>query len=255
MSETNADMASAQGKPTRDPAAWREDRRKRLEVALASMAATCLMRVIGPTLRLEAVSYEQTVGENRGGTGMIFAMWHGTHFPVLWAYRKLGIYCMTSHSPDGEILTRIMQSLGYCCVRGSSTRGGKRGLIELARLVRSGRHAAIAVDGPKGPRYTVKPGVMTLAKLTGAPILPVAGGLARYKQFRSWDRYRLAWPFSCASVLTGELVYVESSDGDEVVEAKRQTLEKSLRSLQETADRRTGNSSSLELPDTESAAR
>src|SRR5207237_7284797 len=89
-------------------------------------------------------------------------------------------------------------------VRGSSTRGGSQALREMVRLVRSGRAAALTVDGPTGPPRQVQPGIVQLARLTGGWILPITSSSARPRFLASWDRYLLPAPFSKNVVLYGE---------------------------------------------------
>lgn len=191
-----------------------------------------LIWTIGRTLRVQAPRRE----EHFQGPSLILALWHGPHFPVLWAYRGRGAFVITSRSADGEILTRILHGFGYRTVRGSSKRGGQRATIELARRLRQGADAAIAVDGPRGPRYQAKPGVVLLAKLTGAPIAPMAVGISSYWQIPSWDRYRIPKPFARAKLVPGPLMYVAAEASDQEMEELRRRLEETLRNLQDAVD-------------------
>lgn len=227
-------------------ARWRQNPRRQLEVSAVSLAGIAATRLLGTTLRIEAPWFGMTEVLRRGGRGVLIAMWHGPHFPILWAYRGCGIYVMTSHSADGEILTRVLRSLGYRCFRGSSSRGGQRAMIEMARSVRGGADVAVAVDGPRGPRYQAKAGILLLAKLTGAWVLPVAAGLDRFWQINSWDRYRLPKPLSRAQVLTGEPLAVARDADDAQMERLRRWLEGHLWDLQIEADRRVGCGKPLE---------
>jgi len=111
---------------------------------------------------------------------------------------------MASQSKDGEIIARWLERNGYVVVRGSTTRGGSQALREMVRHVRSGRHAALTVDGPKGPPRVVAPGVVQLARLTGAWILPITSSSSRPRFLRSWDRYLIPGPFSRGVVAYGE---------------------------------------------------
>ena len=56
---------------------------------------------------------------------------------------------------------RALALQGLRVVRGSSSRGGARGLAALGRRMKRDRaDAAFAVDGPRGPYGVVKPGAM-----------------------------------------------------------------------------------------------
>ncbi len=109
-------------------------------------------------------------------------------------------------------------------------------MVDLANVVKGGADAAIAVDGPKGPRHVAKPGIVLLAKLTGCPIVPLGGALSRYKQFSSWDRFRLPIPPSRAVAIAGTPIQVPADASTELIEARRAELEATLLSLRDQAD-------------------
>ena len=194
------------------------------------------MHLLTAMMRLRAQPLESIAKHRHGGGGLIFAIFHGSHFPTLRAYRNRGAYVITSKSADGEILTRLLGSFGFKTVRGSSSRGGTRALVDLARHVKAGSDAAIAVDGPRGPRHEVKPGTILLAKLTGCSIIPSAASLSRYWQINSWDRYRIPKPGSRAMVVFGEAMTVPPDAGDELIEARRAELQGQMIELQQQAD-------------------
>ena len=108
-------------------------------------------------------------------------------------------------------------------------------MIDLANVVKGGGDAGIAVDGPKGPRHVAKPGIVLLAKLTGCPIIPLGGALSRYKQFASWDRFRLPIPPTRAVAIAGTPIQVPADASAELIEARRAELEASLLSLRDRA--------------------
>lgn len=195
------------------------------------------MRLLGATMRVEAPPAQAARAAVAPRGAILVAVWHGDHFPVLYVYRGLGGYVITSQSADGQILTNILTNLGYRCVRGSSTRGGARALVDLARRVREGGDAAIAVDGPRGPRRVAKPGIVLLAKMSGCPIVPAGAACDRYWQFRSWDRYRIPKPWARAVILPGEPIRVPPDADDAMIEAKRRELEQALNAIQERAER------------------
>ncbi len=60
------------------------------------------------------------------------------------------------------------------------------------------------MDGPKGPARVVQPGVVQLARLTGAWVLPITSSASRPRFLASWDRYLLPRPFSRGFVAYGE---------------------------------------------------
>ena len=156
------------------------------------------------TLKVQRLRFDHYIGLKARGVPILFALWHGRMFLSIQAHRREGIVTMASQSKDGEIIAGWLERNGYVVVRGSTTRGGSQALREMVRHVRSGRNAALTVDGPKGPARVVAPGVVQLARLTGAWILPITSSSSRPRFLRSWDRYLLPGPFSHNVVAYGE---------------------------------------------------
>jgi lysophospholipid acyltransferase (LPLAT)-like uncharacterized protein len=201
--------------------------------SLIPTPAAWLIKAICTTLRVQVVraDIEQTVRARR--RDVIYAFWHGHLFYLMYRYRGSGVYILVSQSQDGEVLSRILQRFGLPTIRGSSSRGGRRSLLELVRCTRAGASAAIAPDGPCGPRHQAQSGIIALARLTEMPIIPVAVG-ARWKiEFQSWDRFLLPLPGSRVVVAYGEPVVVPSDADTELLEQKRQELEGKLLKLTE----------------------
>ena len=80
---------------------------------------------------------------------------------------------LVSASKDGGFLSGILELFGVQPVRGSSSRRGPQALLELTTWAERGHDLTITPDGPRGPCYQVQDGVMSLAQLTGLPIVPV----------------------------------------------------------------------------------
>jgi lysophospholipid acyltransferase (LPLAT)-like uncharacterized protein len=108
----------------------------------------------------------------------------------------------------------VVHRLGYVAARGSSTRGGGAGALEMIRLAREGRALGITPDGPRGPALVVKPGLALLAARAGLPVIPAAAAAARARVLDSWDRFRVPWPFTRVHVAYGEPIEVPRDLGD-----------------------------------------
>ena len=167
------------------------------------------------TIRVERLHFEHYQDLKARGVPILFALWHGRMFLSIQAHRGEGIVTMASQSKDGEWIAHWLQKNGYVVVRGSTTRGGSQALREMVRLVRSGRHAALTVDGPKGPPRVVAPGVVQLARLTGAWILPITSSCSNPRFLASWDRYLVPYPFSKGVVAYGEPFPIPPDVSDE----------------------------------------
>jgi lysophospholipid acyltransferase (LPLAT)-like uncharacterized protein len=135
----------------------------------------------------------------------VLAFWHGTQWPLLAWRRRRATVVLVSLSADGAMQAAALAVQGLRVVRGSSSRGGARGLAALVRTMRDeGVDAAFAVDGPRGPYGVVKGGAILAARATGAVVVPMAGAVHKGVVLKgTWDRFVLAWPFTRVDVVLG----------------------------------------------------
>ncbi|MFZ5494821.1 MAG: lysophospholipid acyltransferase family protein [Verrucomicrobiota bacterium] len=139
------------------------------------------------------------------GGSCVFAHWHRDELAVVQYVGRMRVTTMTSNSPDGCLIDFVIRRLGGTTVKGSSESGGSGALRGLLRQMAGGRCASMAVDGPRGPIYQVKPGVFHLSKLASVPIIPV--GVASRDRIvfsKSWNQARLPKPFTRVVVVFGE---------------------------------------------------
>jgi lysophospholipid acyltransferase (LPLAT)-like uncharacterized protein len=162
---------------------------------------------------------------------LIYAVWHGRLLLLPYLYGHRGARTLTSRSRDGELVANWIRRFGLDPVRGSSSRGGGEALRVLTRALRSGHEVVVVPDGPRGPREVLKPGVIALARLSGAPIVPVAVGASREWRLRSWDEFRIPRPFARCVVRFGEPIHVSRGARRTGEEAARKEVEAALRGL------------------------
>jgi lysophospholipid acyltransferase (LPLAT)-like uncharacterized protein len=162
---------------------------------------------------------------------VIYAVWHGRILLLPYLYGRRGIHALASRSRDGEMVARWIRRFGLEPVRGSSTRGGGEALRVLTRALRGGREVVVVPDGPRGPREVLKPGVIALARLSGAPIVPAAVGASREWRLRSWDEFRIPRPFARCVVRFGEPIHVGRGADRAGEEAARKDVEAALHLL------------------------
>jgi lysophospholipid acyltransferase (LPLAT)-like uncharacterized protein len=103
---------------------------------------------------------------------------------------------MISQSRDGDRVTWIAERLGWSVVRGSSSRGGARALLQVVRLLKQGIFLGHLVDGPRGPRRVLKPGLLMMAQHSGAVLIPTVYAAKWSWRPNSWDRQCIPFPFS-----------------------------------------------------------
>ena len=175
--------------------------------------AFSLIRIITSTLRIKYIGrdiLEDLLSKNKK---IIFAFWHGRQFLLVDAHKDMNLVLMTSLSRDGDLQTAILTRFGYKCVRGSSSKNAVGALKALVREIRDGRNSAIAVDGPRGPKYEVKDGIFFASAMCDAAIVPVSSSAKPSVIFRSaWDEYLLPLPFSRAVIAYGMPMYVKKED-------------------------------------------
>jgi lysophospholipid acyltransferase (LPLAT)-like uncharacterized protein len=162
---------------------------------------------------------------------VIYVVWHGRLLLLPYLYGHRGCHVLASRSRDGELIARWARRFGLEPVRGSSSHGGTGALRALARALRAGREVVVVPDGPRGPREVLKPGVIALARLTGAPIVPMAVGASREWRVRSWDEFRIPRPFARCVMRFGEAIYVSRAADRTGEEAARKEVEAALRDL------------------------
>jgi lysophospholipid acyltransferase (LPLAT)-like uncharacterized protein len=169
----------------------------------------------------------------------ICCVWHNRLALCLEGYygyvkkrnRTPGIAAMVSASKDGALLAAILERFKVQPVRGSTSRRGPQALLELTSWAERGFDLAITPDGPRGPCYVVQEGILSLAQLTGLPILPGSYHLSWKIRAKSWDRFQIPLPFSRCDVELEKPVYVPRDASDAEREALRQQLERTLRAI------------------------
>ncbi len=205
-----------------------------------------LNRMIAPLLSrvysLYSRTYRTTIINDRNFRELpphrppiIFAHWHSDDLSMIGPHRNKGHTILVSQSRDGDLLAHALEHLGYRTIRGSSTRGGARGLLQLIQSVRSGADTVVTVDGPTGPRGIVKPGIIMLSLKTGAPIQTLGAQASRKFVFRnSWSQTFLPAPFSKVHILySPELITPPASDSESDLETCRLAVERSLNRIHE----------------------
>ena len=172
-------------------------RKERLLLGLVPPAATLLLRLLCATLRFrESNDAGACPADRHPGTADTYVFWHRALLLAAYRYRGLGIHILISASFDGELIARVVQRLGFVPVRGSSSRGGAAGLLQLTRARDAGHKVAITADGPRGPLYVAKAGAAAVALHTGGSVSCFHLHGERAWLLRSWDRFIIPKPFS-----------------------------------------------------------
>jgi hypothetical protein len=169
--------------------------------------------------------------------GVIYTLWHGRLLPLTYYHRRQNIATLISQSRDGEYIARVVERWGYRAIRGSSSRGGSGALREMIKLARTGRSLAITPDGPRGPRQKLKPGVLTLAQLTGQPMIPMSASATRaWWVDARWDHFLVPKPFARVFVRYADPVYVPRDADEAAISGIGEEVEATLVRLTQETD-------------------
>jgi lysophospholipid acyltransferase (LPLAT)-like uncharacterized protein len=150
-----------------------------------------------------------------GSAPWVLAFFHGTQFPLLAWRRRRRTSVLVSLSRDGSLQAGVLRALGFSVVRGSTSAGGARGAASLVRRARAGDDLAFAVDGPRGPRGSVKPGARWATRHARGVLVPMGSAVARGHVFsRAWDQYAVAWPFARVAIALGAPLSADATDAE-----------------------------------------
>ncbi|MFI0348535.1 MAG: lysophospholipid acyltransferase family protein [Chthoniobacterales bacterium] len=209
------------------------------EKTLAFVAAL-LARIIFRTLRLRVVDRSGFM-TTPPKEPVIMTFWHNRIPAIAVAFLRnyhhrvrKGVVVLTSPSKDGDILSGVMAHLGMGSVRGSSSRRGSTALRELTAKLDAGYDLAITPDGPRGPKYSLGPGVVFLAQKTGLCIMPLHAMYHRSWRLKTWDNFPIPVPFSRVDIIVDPYISIDPTVVD--LEPERLRLEQLLKQEAEQSD-------------------
>ncbi len=216
---------------------WRRITRFKIIYTVIGKFIGLYLKFVGLTNRIQSTpeDFYEHIGDNMP---IIVTMWHGEHFMLPFARRKdHRVTVLISKSNDGEINATAAEMLGMEVVRGSGgrqqtkryrERGGAKGLLTMLRLLEDGISVSMTADIPRGKSRKVSDGMMTLARLSGRPILPIGFASTRYKRLDTWDRSVVTLPFGRGHFVAGKLLWVDKNADADELDKKKRALEDSL---------------------------
>jgi lysophospholipid acyltransferase (LPLAT)-like uncharacterized protein len=199
------------------------------------------MALCNRTIRWSVEGDDQARETWLGYPNIIVAAWHSTILLLpsgwnriirKWPQQKTRSAMLISLSKDGEPVAKAIKHLGLEAVRGSSThkkkmrdKGGMKALAEALRILKNGGGICITPDGPRGPAQVAQNGPIIMSQRAGAPILPYAIVSAPRRRLKTWDRFRIPYPFTRGALVFGEAIIPQKNEDREHL---RQRLEDSL---------------------------
>jgi hypothetical protein len=198
---------------------------------LAALAAFTLLKTLSLTWRVKLIGEPEP-----SAAPVIFSIWHNRLALCMKAYYRFGtsrwpapgLAALISASKDGALLARVLNYFRVSPVRGSSSRRGRQALLEMTSFIEDGYNAAITPDGPRGPKYKIQEGIIALAQVTGATIIPVSAKVSRKWTLRSWDAFQIPKPFASCEIHVNKPMRVRREAGDDEREVLRAELERRM---------------------------
>lgn len=204
------------------------ERKKKLKEKMIPPLAYYLLRATNFSYRLEVEGWEKVEQKLVQQESLLFSTWHGTLWVPAYFLQNLGVYALASLSRDGSYIAEVLENLGWETIRGSSSRGASRSLLQLYRKLKKGESAAITPDGPTGPLHKVKPGIIFLQEKAGSLLVPMGVDARWKKNFSSWDQFLLPYPFSKTALVFAEPFKFEKGLK---MEKKQQILEEKMQEV------------------------
>jgi lysophospholipid acyltransferase (LPLAT)-like uncharacterized protein len=209
---------------------------QRVQFALVAWAASAFISLVGRTLHVEFSWEEGSIGSLDNVYPGIYPFWHRCVLGATWVFRNRDFAVLTSQSRDGEYIARVIRRFGFVPIRGSSSRGAQRGLLEMNTFVKNGGGAAFTIDGPRGPRFVAKRGPVQLARNTGVPITAFYVALERAWVLKTWDAMLIPKPFSRAHIRVASKIFVPPDADDQQLEAAYAEMQSALERVTAHAD-------------------
>jgi lysophospholipid acyltransferase (LPLAT)-like uncharacterized protein len=191
-----------------------------------------LVRILCATLRYKVID-EAGFLDEAVPRPAILLIWHNRILAMPALYRRYyvrrkGLRVLTSASRDGAYLSEFVRWFGLDSVRGSSSRRGAAALLDLIRTLEDGFDLCVTPDGPRGPRYSLGPGVILLSERCNVPLMPLLIEYSAYWRFTSWDGFAVPKPFSEVTVTILPRIQIGVTGSEAGFENERQRVEKAM---------------------------
>jgi hypothetical protein len=162
------------------------------------------------TIKINVHNFGYLRSHLENGKNVVAAFWHGSMLIPWFLFSKNNFGALVSQSKDGELLARLLKSWKYKIIRGSSSKGGKESLDAMINLLQHNYSIGITPDGPRGPVEKMKAGAVISAKKTGVPLVLVGIDYKNFIELKSWDRFKIPKPFSEATLVFSDLIFIDS---------------------------------------------
>lgn len=207
---------------------------------LAARTVVGSLKLVFSTLRHDFVTAvpETNAYEYDGCERFLYCVWHDALLMPVMAGKSKHMSALVSRHQDGAYLAESMRLLNITPVRGSTSRGGAEAVRQLMDVA-CDKHITITPDGPRGPRRTMKPGIVFLASHTGRRIVPMT--FVPQQEWRikgSWTDMSIPKPFTRLVAVTGEPISVPADLSREEMKFWCGAVQSAMDDVQQLAEQR-----------------
>lgn len=212
-------------------------RGRRLYYSLGMPILRAITRLLTWSYRYEAVIGAENIEPFLGGKATCApAYWHQQNVLCSalvrdWIKRGFKACFLISGSVDGEVPERIARAWGAEVIRGSANESGTLALRDQHAMMKKGYSIVTTADGPRGPKYEMKTGVVVMARIGSVPIVPVACAAERAWYLDRWDNFMIPKPFSRVIQAVGVPHLIPPGTRLDNIEAHRLNVQEAVMSL------------------------
>jgi len=211
---------------------------RRLVHAISEQLLRFFLFVLTSTYRFEKVLGSDSADRfiPPGSQACVPVLWHSqqiatTHVIRGWIRRGFRVGYIISASVDGEVPTNIARSWGAEVIRGSAQDTGALVLRDAVQMIKRGVSIATNSDGPLGPPFEIKTGTVVMARMAGAPMLPIVCAASSAWTMNSWDRFMIPKPFARIIVAVGDPVDIPRDLPMTEIESVRKNVQLAMDTL------------------------
>lgn len=201
---------------------------KAAAIVTIGLLAVGILRLLFASCRVRYSGVDNIRTAEANGGGYLLALWHEHALNGSAGYVNLPVGALVSASRDGNHLAFLFERMGVVPIRGSSSNRGREARAEIGVFVRAGLAIAIAVDGPKGPHRICKPGIVDMARTSGAAIVPGAALAGRFYRLGSWDGLVVPLPFTKMVMHHGTPIFIPAQTSGPAFEQCQREIEESI---------------------------
>ena len=208
-------------------------------IGVVSRLLVILFRTLYLTVRIKPILAvpEGTPSNQDGSCCHTFCLWHDSLLTCIFGAKKPRMIALVGPHRDGSYVSQVLRGVGIRPVRGSSSRGGAKAIVEILRNA-PGHDISMTPDGPRGPRRVMKSGCAFIAMHTGQPVVTLAVAPTRYWNVPgSWTTLAIPKPFSTVYVLTGRPIHIPPNSSRGQLEMFTQQIQAEMDRTHELADR------------------